>query len=124
MTGKHNTYKFIIIQQDCLVKQQMTTQKADALLSNVVKQVDNVAFDVKLAVNFIQDQIAVMPLASDGEILDSKDLPGFATIYILDAVVAKVQVALDDWFTKAMVGASDLYERFQSLLYFRVFSDK
>ena len=118
MTGKHNTYKFIIIEQDCLVKQQMTTQKADALLSNVVKQVDNVAFDVKLAVNFIQDQIAVMPLASDGEILDSKDLPGLATIYMLDAVVAKVQVALDDWFTKAMVGASDLYERVPEFIIF------
>ena len=89
-----------------MVKQQMTTQKADALLSNVVKQVDSVAFDVRLALNFIQDQIAVMPLSSDGEILDSKDLPGFAAISMLDAVIAKVQVALDDWFTKAMVGAT------------------
>ena len=85
------------------MKQQMTTQKADALLSSVVKHVDNVSFDVRLALHFIQDQIAVMPLSSNGEILDSKELPGLAAIYMLDAVIAKVQVALDDWFTKAMV---------------------
>lgn len=89
--------------QDCLVKQQLTTQKADALLSGVVKQVDNVAFDVRLALHYIQDQIAVMPLASSGEILQDKDLPGLASIYMLDSIIAKVQVALDDCFTKAMV---------------------
>ncbi len=88
------------------MKQQLTTQKADALLTSVVKHVEVVNFDVRLALHFIQDQIAVMPLASDGEILPPRELPGLATIYMLDAVIAKVQVALDDCFTKAMVSQS------------------
>ena len=89
-----------------MVKQQLTTQKADALLNSVVKHVEVVNFDVRLALHFIQDQIAVMPLASDGEILPPRELPGLATIYMLDSVIAKVQVALDDCFTRAMVSHS------------------
>ena len=48
-------------------------------------------------------QIAVMPLVSAGEILPAPELPSLCTVYMLDAVVAKIQVALDDLFTKSMV---------------------
>ena len=47
--------------------------------------------------------MAVMPLVGQGEILPAKELPSLSTIYMLDAVIAKVQVALDDCFTKSMV---------------------
>ena len=44
-----------------------------------------------------------MPMAADGEILPPSDLPSLASVYMLDAVLAKVQVALDDYFTKSVV---------------------
>ena len=48
-------------------------------------------------------QIAVLPQAGDKDLLSRKDLPGLSTILILDAVVAKVQVALDNAFSGATV---------------------
>ncbi len=49
-------------------------------------------------------QIAVMPLVSAEEVLTSRDLPSLATVYTLDSVLARIQVSLDDLFTKSMVG--------------------
>jgi len=80
----------------------MTTQKAEALLSAVVRNTNTVNYDVRLALHFIQNQIAVMPLASGSDILPVRELPSLCAVYILDAVIAKVQVALDDSFTKTM----------------------
>ena len=48
-------------------------------------------------------QIAVMPLANADDILPSSDLPSLSMVYMLDAVIAKIQVTLDDLFTKSMV---------------------
>ena len=39
------------------MKQGLTTQKAEALLSSVVKATDNIKYDVKLTRKFIQDQV-------------------------------------------------------------------
>ena len=50
-------------------------------------------------------QIAVMPLANADDILPSSDLPSLSMVYMLDAVIAKIQVTLDDLFTKSMVSA-------------------
>ena len=44
-----------------------------------------------------------MPLAGRGEVLPPNDLPTMFTVIMLDAVVAKVQVTLDDLFAKSMV---------------------
>ena len=43
--------------QDYLVKQGLTTQKADALMSSVIATTDCVSYDVQLAQQFIQDQV-------------------------------------------------------------------
>ncbi|KAI0242917.1 E3 ubiquitin-protein ligase UBR4 [Lamellibrachia satsuma] len=88
--------------KDYLVKQGLTTQKADALMSSVIATIDSVSYDVQLAQQFIQDQIAVMPLVSADDILPSTDLPSLSMVYMLDAVIAKIQVTLDDLFTKSM----------------------
>lgn len=45
----------------------------------------------------------MLPLVSQADVLPLAELPSLANILMLDAVVAKVQVALDDTFTKAMV---------------------
>ena len=48
-------------------------------------------------------QIAVLPLVANKDLLPRKELPGLSTILILDAVVAKVQVALDATFAATSV---------------------
>ena len=40
------------------MKQGLTTQKAEALVTGVVKQTDNVNYDVRLALQFIQNQVS------------------------------------------------------------------
>ena len=39
------------------MKQGLTTQKADALMTNVIATTDCVSYDVQLAEQFIQDQV-------------------------------------------------------------------
>lgn len=50
-----------------------------------------------------------MPLASTGEILPALEQPSFCSVYMLDAVIAKVQVSLDELFTKSMVSTLMLH---------------
>ena len=53
-----------------------------------------------------------MPMAADGEVLPAGDLPSLASVYMLDAVLAKVHVALDDYFTKSVM-ESDPHKEMQ-----------
>ena len=88
--------------KDCLVKQGLSTQQSDALLTNVNKLANTVNFDIRLAMNFIQDQIAVLPLVENTEILPASELPNLFSCLMLDCVIAKIQVSLDETFAKAM----------------------
>ena len=91
--------------QDGLVKQGITTKNAGQLLASVVEQTNRVQYDVSIAKHFMQLQLlAEAPLAAgrSGDILPASALPSLTTVYMLDAVVAKVQVSLDDLFAKAM----------------------
>ena len=78
-----------------MVKQGMTTKAAETLLSSVVRHTSQVGFDVSIAQHFMQAQIACAPLVALGEIVPPTSLPSLATVYLLDAVVAKVCI----WFT-------------------------
>lgn len=55
-------------------------------------------------------------MAADGEVLPSSDLPSLASVYMLDAVLAKVQVALDDYFSKSMVSKGTLGRHIKQML--------
>ena len=48
-----------------------------------------------------------MPLAGASDILPALEQPSFYSVYMLDTVVAKIQVSLDDLFTKALVSLND-----------------
>ena len=76
------------------MKQGLTTQQADSLLVSLVKKTDTVEYDISLARHFIQGQISVSALASTGEILPESELPLFTSVYMLDAVIAKVTTEL------------------------------
>ena len=52
----HRIY-WLYLWQDFLVKQGMTTQKAEILVSNVVRITNNVTYEVKMALQFMQNQV-------------------------------------------------------------------
>ncbi|XP_041369615.1 E3 ubiquitin-protein ligase UBR4-like [Gigantopelta aegis] len=85
--------------KDCLVKQGLTTALAETMLTSAAKATNNISFDVTLATNFINEQISALPKERD--ILPLSELPGLSSILIMDAVIAKVEVGLDDAFNKA-----------------------
>lgn len=58
--GNQQDYIFSFLQQDCLVKQGLSTQQSDVLLTNVNKLANTVNFDIRLAMNFIQDQVYIV----------------------------------------------------------------
>lgn len=85
------------------MKQGLTTQQSESLLIGSNKVANNVNFDIRIAMKFVQDQIAVLPLVGQKEILSNAELPGLTSVMILDAVIAKIQVSLEETFAKAMV---------------------
>ncbi|KAL3872340.1 hypothetical protein ACJMK2_040271 [Sinanodonta woodiana] len=90
--------------KDCLVKQGLTTQQAETLLCSVNSAVNNIQFDTKLANSFLRRQIRQienLPMKYQ-DIISPAHLPGIASVLLLDALIAKVHVSLDDTFTKAM----------------------
>ncbi|KAL8608129.1 hypothetical protein ACOMHN_016584 [Nucella lapillus] len=87
--------------KDCLVKQGLTAQVAEKKLAAATKTTDDITFDTSQAVKYITQQAVDLPLVGEKKILARKELPGLSTILILDATIAKVQVVLDDLFSKA-----------------------
>ncbi|CAG2058266.1 unnamed protein product, partial [Timema podura] len=85
--------------KDCLVKQGMYTQYAETLLKNVSKKVvNNLQYDVNIAKNFIN---AFCPQVQKSDYLVPKSqLPQLSELCILDAVIAKIQVLLDEGISK------------------------
>ncbi|XP_069121893.1 E3 ubiquitin-protein ligase UBR4-like isoform X2 [Argopecten irradians] len=85
--------------KDYLVKQGLTTQQSEALLTSANKVANNVNYDIRLAMNF---NVNAMLLINQKEIIGPTDLPGLTAVMLLDAVIAKIQVSLEETFTKAM----------------------
>ncbi|XP_022919909.2 E3 ubiquitin-protein ligase UBR4 isoform X2 [Onthophagus taurus] len=78
--------------KDCLVKQGIYTQHTDKLLKTCHDTVTTLKYDVTMAKNCI---ITLIPDTKKGSL--TKDaLPPLWHLFILDAVLAKVQVALSD----------------------------
>ncbi|XP_060554667.1 E3 ubiquitin-protein ligase UBR4-like, partial [Ruditapes philippinarum] len=85
--------------KDSLVKQGLTTQQSESLVSGANKAANCVNFDVRLSMNFIQDLITSLPMTSQKDIIPSERLPGLQLTLLLDIVVAKLQVSLDETFS-------------------------
>ncbi|ESP04880.1 hypothetical protein LOTGIDRAFT_156120, partial [Lottia gigantea] len=91
---------------DCIVKQGMTTSLSESLLSISNKTSNNMTYDIKLGMSFIKEQLKSLPEVDKKDILTPSQLPGLSSILMLDAVIAKIQVALDTAFNKS---ESDLH---------------
>uniref|UniRef100_T1IY63 UBR-type domain-containing protein n=1 Tax=Strigamia maritima TaxID=126957 RepID=T1IY63_STRMM len=104
--------------KDCLVKQGLTTQKADVLYRSVIKNTNNVRYEVNLAKNVIIKMLSHCSKSQTSGLLPRELLPQLSDIYVLDAVIGKVQIALDDCFTKssAEIDSTHAKELCQELL--------
>lgn len=83
--------------KDCLVRQGMYTQYAETLLKNVAKTVNSLDYDVKLAKNCIK---ALKPSVQGSALVATSKLPCLSDLCLLDAVVAKIQVLMDESISK------------------------
>ncbi|XP_069695727.1 E3 ubiquitin-protein ligase UBR4 isoform X2 [Periplaneta americana] len=104
--GPRSAYKtFTGWMKDCLVKQGMYTQYAETLLKNVAKTVNNLKYDIGIAKNCIT---AFHPQVQKSDSLVPKaNLPQLSDLYLLDAVIAKIQVLMDEGISKPTTESSD-----------------
>ncbi|KAK9874861.1 hypothetical protein WA026_005677 [Henosepilachna vigintioctopunctata] len=78
--------------KDCLVKQGMYTQHSDKLLKTVSDSVNSMKYDSSIAKNCIT---SLMPDVKK-DILKKESLPPIFNLMLLDVVLAKVQVRVDE----------------------------
>lgn len=83
--------------KDCLVRQGMYTHYAETLLRNVAKIVNSLEYDVKLAKNCIK---SLKPNVQTSALVSPSELPSLADLCLLDAVIAKIQVLMDESICK------------------------
>ncbi|XP_032676900.1 protein purity of essence isoform X4 [Odontomachus brunneus] len=97
--GPRAAYKtFTGWMKDCLVKQGMYTQYAENLLKTVSSTVNSLKYDVTLAKNCI---VSLKPeYSSTDKIMPKTSLPKLGSLYILAAVVGKLQVLMDENISK------------------------
>ncbi|PNF27451.1 hypothetical protein B7P43_G12950, partial [Cryptotermes secundus] len=97
--GPRSAYKtFTGWMKDCLVKQGMYTQYAETLLKNVAKAVNSLKYDVevaKMCITTFHPQ-----LQKSDSLVPKSNLPQLSDLYLLDAVIAKIQVLMDDGVSK------------------------
>lgn len=79
--------------KDCLVKQGMYTQYTEKLLKSVADSVDTLKYDISVAKNCV---IALTPDVKVGSAVRREDLPPLWHLFLLNSVMAKVQVSLLD----------------------------
>lgn len=83
--------------KDCIVRQYMHSIYVEKLLKNVAKITNSLEYDVKLAKNCIK---ALKPNVQTGALVSTSELPSLADLCLLDAVIAKIQVLMDESISK------------------------
>ncbi|TRY87094.1 hypothetical protein DNTS_009169 [Danionella cerebrum] len=83
-----------------LVKQGMKADQATSLIEVAAAKCSAVKYDVDLAEEYIARQISSFCCVDPTSILPLHQVPSLQTIYTLDAVISKVQVSLDEHFSK------------------------
>ncbi|CAG9856656.1 unnamed protein product [Phyllotreta striolata] len=78
--------------KDCLTKQGMYTQHTDKLLKEVSEAVNNIKYDITNAKNCI---ISLTPDVKK-DLVKKEDLPPLWHLFLLDALMTKVQVGLEE----------------------------
>ncbi|KAL1020637.1 hypothetical protein UPYG_G00002740 [Umbra pygmaea] len=83
-----------------LVMQGLKADQATSLIEAASSKCSTVKYDVELAEEYIARQISAFSYVDPASILSLHQVPSLQAIYTLDAVISKVQVSLDEHFTK------------------------
>ncbi|XP_055747277.1 E3 ubiquitin-protein ligase UBR4 [Salvelinus fontinalis] len=83
-----------------LVTQGMKADQATSLIELASSRCSTVKYDVELAEDYIARQISAFSCVDPSSILPLHQVPSLQAIYTLDAVISKVQVSLDEHFSK------------------------
>ncbi|XP_016138625.1 E3 ubiquitin-protein ligase UBR4 [Sinocyclocheilus grahami] len=86
--------------KEYLVKQGMKADHATSLIEVASAKCSEVKYDMELAEEYIARQISSFCCVDPNSILPLHQVPSLQTIYTLDAVISKVQVSLDEHFSK------------------------
>ncbi|KAF2360064.1 Zinc finger UBR-type [Trinorchestia longiramus] len=108
---------------DGLVRQSLTTQKADALLKSVTNVTSSLQHDLRVAGLVVSSLVAKIhskttAAAAAGTTVPMMDIASFADLLLVDAVLARLQVTLDDGWQRGdldLRGASDTHDLCQTL---------
>lgn len=103
-----NCFIFQVWTKDYLVKQGLTTQKAELLMSGAIHSTSGIERDIILAERCLSDLARTCQVADSKTVLAVADLPSVSTLYTLDTVLAHVQVALDDQISKSSGSKQDI----------------
>uniref|UniRef100_A0A8D2L812 Ubiquitin protein ligase E3 component n-recognin 4 n=1 Tax=Varanus komodoensis TaxID=61221 RepID=A0A8D2L812_VARKO len=83
-----------------LVKQGMRAEQAASLVELTCSRCSSVKYDVEIAEEYFARQISSFCGIDCTTILQLHEIPSLQSIYTLDAAVSKVQVSLDEFFSK------------------------
>ncbi|XP_071948294.1 E3 ubiquitin-protein ligase UBR4-like isoform X1 [Antedon mediterranea] len=89
--------------KETLCEQRLPASEANVLLTTITNGCNCVEFEVKVVTNFIKEHLAdIIPAIEENEIIPLERLPSFRTICIVDAILTKMYITLEDRFAKAM----------------------
>ncbi|XP_044524637.1 E3 ubiquitin-protein ligase UBR4 [Gracilinanus agilis] len=86
--------------KDHLVQQGMKADRASPLLELASSTCRSVRYDVEIAEGYFAQQISSFCGIDCTTILQLHEIPSLQSIYTLDAAISKVQVSLDEYFSK------------------------
>ncbi|KAM5132251.1 E3 ubiquitin-protein ligase UBR4 [Mantella aurantiaca] len=86
--------------KDHLVKQGMKLERATSLTEQTSTKCNSIKYDVEVAEEYIARQISTYCSSSGFTFEELRKGPNLQCIYTLDAVICKVQVSLDEHFSK------------------------
>lgn len=86
--------------KDHLIKQGMKAEHAASLLDLASSKCSSVKYDVEIVEEYFARQISSFCSIDCTTILQLHEIPSLQSIYTLDAAISKVQVSLDEHFSK------------------------
>uniref|UniRef100_A0A4X2KYM1 UBR-type domain-containing protein n=1 Tax=Vombatus ursinus TaxID=29139 RepID=A0A4X2KYM1_VOMUR len=86
--------------KDHLVQQGMKTDHASSVIELASSKCSSVKYDVEIAEEYFARQISSFCGIDCTTILQLHEIPSLQSIYTLDAAISKVQVSLDEHFSK------------------------
>jgi hypothetical protein len=98
---------FQVWTKDYLVKQGLTTQKAELQLSGAIHSTLGIERDITLAERCLADLAGACHVADSHAMINQSDVPSISTLYTLDVVLAQIQIALDDQASKSSGAKQD-----------------